>query len=170
MKIKEILRLRLRMTIVSGGQTGVDRAALDAAISVGIPYGGFIPKGRLSEDGTVPSKYQMTETESADYPFRTEQNVIHSDATLILTYLPLSGGTGFTKECCQKHRKKHLLVDLSAADDENLGKIVEWLKKIHSTVLNIAGPRESKCPGIYEKARKLLEKALGEILRYAQND
>ena len=70
--------------IVSGGQTGVDRGALNAAIALGIEHGGWCPAGRVSEDGTIPSRYEMTETDSADYPTRTQQNVIDSDATLIL--------------------------------------------------------------------------------------
>ena len=153
----------MKIKIVSGGQTGVDRAALDAAISAGLPYGGFIPKGRLSEDGTVPLKYQMTETESLEYAFRTKQNVIHSDATLILSYLPMSGGTQLTNEFCHRYRKEHLFVDLAAPNLENQKKIVEWTKKIKPSVLNIAGPRESKYPGIYDNTQKLLERVFFEL-------
>src|SRR3989338_2007477 len=102
----------MKIKIVSGGQTGVDRAALDAAIAIGLSYGGVIPKGRLAEDGKVPDTYQLTEAENPAYEYRTEQNVIHSDATLILGYLPMSGGTSLTNDFCHKHSKPHLFIDL----------------------------------------------------------
>lgn len=153
----------MQFKVISGGQTGVDRGALDAAIAIGFPYGGLIPKGRVAEDGIIPLKYQLTEAESSDYSFRTEKNVLQSDATLILSYLPLSAGTKFTMECCVRHQKEHLIVDLSVADSWNQEKIVSWLMKINPATLNVAGPRESKYPGIHERSKTLLEKVFQKI-------
>ncbi|MBI2646704.1 MAG: putative molybdenum carrier protein, partial [Deltaproteobacteria bacterium] len=128
----------MNLKIVSGGQTGVDRAALDAAIEVGLPYGGIIPKNRLAEDGKVPEKYQLTESDNPTYEYRTEQNVIHSDATLILGYLPMTGGTSLTNDFCHKHAKPHLFIDLKQPHPKQ--KILDWIKTIQPKVLNIAGP------------------------------
>jgi len=150
-----------KLKIVSGGQTGVDRAALDAAIACGFLYGGIIPKGRLSEDGKVPLTYKLTECDHPEYPYRTEQNVIHSDATLIFTYLPMNGGTQFTYECCTKHKKPYLISDLKNPHIEK--DILEWIQKIKPQVLNLAGPRESKQPGIYKTSKILLEKIFKKL-------
>ena len=97
------------MKIISGGQTGVDRGALDAAISLGIPHGGWCPRGRLAEDGRIPDRYQLRETDSPDYPSRTEQNVLDSDATLILYRGRIAGGTEFTLRLAQQHGRPHRL-------------------------------------------------------------
>lgn len=152
----------MKIKIISGGQTGVDRAALDAAIELGFPYGGIIPKGRLAEDGQVPEKYQLTEADNPTYEHRTEQNVIHSDATLILGYLPMTGGTSLTNHFCHKYAKPHLFVDLKQTHPEQ--KIPDWIKKIQPKVLNIAGPRESKYPGIYKTSKDLLKKIFQKLL------
>src|SRR3989344_782830 len=93
------------MKIISGGQTGVDRAALDAALELGLPCGGIVPKGRLAEDGRIPERYPVQECDSEDYVVRTELNVIHSDATLILNRGEISGGTLITAQFCRKHKK-----------------------------------------------------------------
>ncbi len=154
----------MKIKIVSGGQTGVDRAALDAAIVGGLSYGGIIPKGRLAEDGKVPEKYKLTESDNPTYEYRTEQNVIHSDATLILGYLPMTGGTHLTNEFCHKHSKPHLFIDLKQPHPEQ--KILEWIKMIKPHILNIAGPRESKQPGIYKITRNLLETIFNKFLKY----
>lgn len=153
----------MKIKIISGGQTGVDRAALDAAMTVGLPYGGIIPKGRLAEDGKVPEKYMLTEADNPTYEYRTEQNIIHSDATLILGYLPMTGGTHLTNEFCHKHSKPHLFVDLNQLHPEQ--KILEWIKTIKPKVLNIAGPRESKYPGIYKITKNVLEKTFSHLIK-----
>ena len=106
--------------VVSGGQTGVDRAALDAAIAVGLEHGGWCPRGRLAEDGVIPSEYQLRETWSADYPVRTEQNVRDSDGTLILGHGPLQGGTDLTWRMAKRHAKPCFVVDLSQAGDQEV--------------------------------------------------
>ena len=99
--------------VVSGGQTGVDRAALDVAIYLDIPHGGWCPRGRRAEDGRIPETYQLRETSSRDYASRTEQNILDSDATLILYAKKLSGGSGLTLRLAQQHRRPVLCVDLS---------------------------------------------------------
>lgn len=144
--------------IISGGQTGADRAALDVAIHLGIPHGGWVPKGRLTEDGTLPETYALRETPTAVYAERTEKNVVDSDGTLIISRGELTGGSEYTREMALKHSRPWLHVDLNrtAAFRAALG-IVEWLSSHNIRVLNVAGPRASKDPGIYRDTTGLLE-------------
>ncbi len=140
--------------IVSGGQSGVDRAALDAAISLNINHGGYCPHGRLAEDGTINSIYSLTETQSPDYLVRTRLNTRYSDATLILYTGTLKGGTKYTYNYAKYEDKPVMLFNMNVKFD--LNKIIEWILENNISVLNIAGPRESKNPGIYIKAKKLI--------------
>lgn len=147
----------IRIKIVSGGQTGVDRAALDAAIAIGLDHGGWCPAGRLAEDGTVPSRYQLVETATSDYAFRTEQNVLDSDATLILYEGRLRGGTLLTRKLCERWQKPYLLVHLA---DDPPAAACRWLAETAPRTLNVAGPRESSAPGIEDRARRFLIRLL----------
>ena len=140
--------------IISGGQTGVDRAALDAAIELGIPHGGWCPAGRKAEDGPLPDRYQLKETESPEYHVRTEQNVIDSDGTLILYRDEISGGTRLTHRLAVKHGRPFLLANLS--HEHALGDIRRWMQENRIRRLNIAGPRESSAAGVGMQARELL--------------
>ena len=143
--------------IVSGGQTGVDRAGLEVAIALGIEHGGWCPRGRLSEDGTIPSRYQLTEMDSADYPVRTEQNVIDSDATLILYEGKLKGGTLLTRRICKRLDKPFLCLRI---DHKLPADVRGWLLETRPATLNIAGPRESTSGGIFERSLEFLLAAL----------
>lgn len=143
--------------IVAGGQTGVDRAALDFALAHRIPCGGWCPKGRLAEDGVIASHYPLRETDSTDVAVRTEWNVRDSDGTLILTRGRPGGGTLFTVTCIAKHLKPELRFELHAWPDRNAFQ--DWLLSHRIHVLNIAGPLESLAPGvIYSCAYRLLER------------
>lgn len=145
--------------VISGGQTGVDRAALDAALALGIPCGGTAPKGMLAEDGRVPDRYPLVEGPSPDYAERTETNVRDADATLILvTTEPLTGGTLLTERLARKHRKPVAVVRLD--DPDPAADIRSFLKAVRPRTLNVAGPRESSFPGIGDKAREALLAAL----------
>ena len=150
--------------IVSGGQTGVDRGALEAAVDAGFPYGGLVPKGRLAEDGIVPLKFdQMEESTRKDYLYRTEWNVVHSDATLVLAFsTELTGGTKRTVEFCKKHNKPYWVEDLNAPKETDRGlEVLYWLETLgESIVLNIAGPRESKSPGIQRSTCEYVKKLI----------
>ncbi|MEX0939675.1 MAG: putative molybdenum carrier protein [Pirellulales bacterium] len=144
--------------IVSGGQTGVDRAALDVAIALGIDHGGWCPAGRKAEDGTIPRHYRVQETASVDYAERTEQNVLDSDATLILGRGEPTGGTALTARLAERHGRPCLLVDLDATPAS--GDVQRWLTENHVRVLNLAGPRESTAPGIAAQAQSFLLRVL----------
>jgi hypothetical protein len=145
--------LRYTPTIVSGGQTGVDRAALDAAMYLDIPHGGWCPLGRRAEDGVIPDRYQLQETESAAYSERTLANVLAADLTLVLSDGPLHGGTKLTANLAEQHGREFLLADLSAGDDPQAHVTIgEWLLSNHPEVVNVAGPRESGRPGSYVRA------------------
>ena len=141
--------------IISGGQTGVDRAALDAAISLGLEHGGFCPKGRLAEDGIISDQYNLTELKSSQYLMRTFENVQASDGTLIIHTETVSGGTMKTKDFCQMISKPLFEINLL----EDLQKIPvnldNWIKENHIIIMNIAGPRESAAP-IYNRTYALL--------------
>jgi hypothetical protein len=144
--------------IVSGGQTGVDRAALDVALELGTPCGGWCPKGRKAEDGVIDAHYPLQETESAEYSVRTEMNVKDSDATLILNQGPLTEGTAHTLELAKIYNKPYWVVDLSNDKDPEMVK--RWIKALRIKVLNVAGPRESKEQGIYHSAIEFLRRML----------
>jgi hypothetical protein len=146
--------------IVSGGQTGVDRGALDAAIALGIPHGGWCPLGRLAEDGRVPDRYRLKETDSPEYPVRTERNVLDSDATLILCRGLPAGGTELTRHLARQHGRPWLVVDLDRPPE--LDAVRRWLATHRPKTLNVAGPRESQSPGIAADAAAFLTRLLGE--------
>ena len=144
--------------IVSGGQTGVDRAALDAAIRMGIPHGGWIPKGRLTEDGPLPDMYALEEMPTENYAERTEKNVVDSDGTLIISRGPLSGGTDYTRKMALKHGKQMLHIDLALVPNprDAASLVTSWLEMQRIETLNVAGPRASKEPAIYVEALSIL--------------
>lgn len=145
------------MKIVSGGQTGVDRAALDFAIENGIEHGGWCPLGRMAEDGRIPERYRLKEIPNASYSERTERNVLESDGTLIAArVLPLSEGTLFTQECARNHGKPCLVVFESDGLEKGSEAAAAFLKQHKIRILNVAGPRESQAPGLDKFVRELL--------------
>ena len=148
--------------IVSGGQSGVDRAAFDLALELGIACGGWCPKGRYAEDGTIDARYPVTETPTSNVDERTEWNVRDSDGTLILSIGEPKDGTGWTAECARKYSKPVFSIALDAEPNREAFK--EWITKNRIQVLNIAGPRESHSPGvIYLNARRLISELLQSL-------
>ena len=147
--------------IISGGQTGADRAALDVAINLEIPHGGWVPKGRLAEDGPIPERYHLREIGIPSYEQRTEQNVIDSDGTLIISHGSLTGGSAYTQAMAFKHNKPWLHIDLMQTDAFRASLEIElWISENRIEVLNIAGPRESKDKNIYQATKDILEVVL----------
>ena len=144
--------------LISGGQTGADQAALDAAIKLGIPHGGWIPKGRLTEKGTLPDKYKLTEMPDTSYAARTEQNVIDSNGTIIISHGPLSEGSEYTRQMAIKHHRPYLHIDLNQAPAFKSATLISaWIDKNSIEILNVAGPRASKDSQIYASVLKLME-------------
>ena len=151
--------------IVSGGQTGVDQAALEAAMAMGVQHGGWCPAGRRSERGRIPDCFQLRETRERNYMVRTEKNVIDSDATMIFFRSELSGGTLLTERLTLKHDRPVLCVDLNIDDpfEESIDRIKNWLQRFEVRTLNVAGPRESTSRGIQIQAQKFVERMLEEV-------
>ena len=146
------------LTIISGGQTGVDRAALDAALQSKIPMEGWCPRGRLAEDGVLDARYTLRETPSAKYPERTEWNVRDSEGTLLLPYGRLLGGTGLTAQLAKKHGKPTLRLDLANPSHRHqaASKILKWMREAGITRLNVAGPRASSAPEVYDLTKRIV--------------
>lgn len=140
--------------IVSGGQTGVDRAALGVALEMGIACGGWCPQGRKAEDGVIPTHYPLQETESANYECRTQRNIRDSDGTLILALGKLEGGTALTEHLAHQMGKPVLVVDLDNDPDPRSAR--DWIQNHAIRILNVAGPRESKYAGIHDRAVEFL--------------
>lgn len=137
--------------IISGGQTGGDRAALDAATDLGIPYGGWCPRGRLAEDGVIHPRYQLTETPSADAVQRTEWNVRDSDGTVIFSISPqLSGGSAKTEFFARQHGKPCLHISQESGGNYATEMLANFLSSNTIKILNVAGPRRSEEPGVAE--------------------
>jgi hypothetical protein len=146
--------------INSGGQSGVDRAALDFAMKFGIACGGWCPKGRKAEDGQIDKKYPLKEASDASYETRTKLNVQDSDGTLVLYDGKLDDGTLLTAKLAQKLEKPLLKIDLSGEKDKNSQKVSNWINFNYLEIINIAGPRESNSPGIYIETLHFLEELL----------
>jgi len=144
--------------IISGGQTGADQGALDAAIKLGIPHGGWIPKGRLTEKGPLPDKYDLTEMPDTSYALRTEQNVIDSDGTLIISHGELSEGSDYTRKMAIKHYRPWLHINLNKTPAFKATNLISsWIKENTIEILNVAGSRESKDNLIYQDISKIIE-------------
>lgn len=144
--------------IVSGGQTGVDRAVLDAALAHDVPVGGWCPQGRRAEDGRIPDRYPLRETSSDAYAQRTAWNVRDGDGTLIIAPNPLSGGTALTKKEAEEQGTPVLHV--RPADAVPVAMIRAWGTENDVHLLNVAGPRASERDGIYGAARDILDELL----------
>jgi hypothetical protein len=151
------------LKIISGGQTGADRAALDVALEHGVEIGGWVPQGRLAEDGRIPDRYvSLVETDSPDPAERTRRNVQDADATLIVSHGPLSGGSRLTLEEARQQRKPALHLDVQALGFASASaRLREWLDAERPRVLNVAGPRASEDTGIYVAVTWLLRTAIG---------
>ena len=174
--MKKSLNKRPRR-IISGGQTGVDRAGLVAAMTYCIPIGGWLPKGRLAEDGVVPEDfYDMQECEGG-YRERTRANVRSAHATLILSdRFPITGGTAYTAELAKEMGRPYKIVNLDA--DDAAKQVRDWMlsledslgKELKKIILNVAGPRESVSPGIFAKAKKVLVEVFGYFRNWSGGD
>jgi len=152
--------------IISGGQTGADRAALDFAIRHNIPYSGWVPKGRKTEDGTLPEKYHLQEMPTGQYSKRTEKNVLDSDGTLILSHGLQTGGSALTTGFADHHRKPWIHIDLEITSYPEAARMIrEWVERSGVKIMNVAGARASKDPMIYHAVMDLLEKCvlMGEV-------
>jgi len=147
------------MKVISGGQTGVDRAALDAAIAAGLPVGGWCPRGRKAEDGVINQRYPLQETPSAGYAQRTEWNVRDSDGTLIFYISEMKGGTLLTMQMAERYGRPCWCVDLEKS------RLPELPLRDSQSVLNVAGPRESEAPGIYQQVFIILKELFWEEQR-----
>ena len=144
--------------LISGGQTGADRAALDFAIRRGIPHGGWVPRGRKTEAGPLPERYGLQETASGAYAERTEKNVLLADGTLIVSHGSLKGGSLLTGTLAERHGRPWMHADLDRwSVEEAAGRIRGWIRDCSIGVLNVAGPRASQDPGIYKAVRQVLE-------------
>jgi len=147
--------------IVSGGQTGADQAALDFAIAANLRHGGWIPKGRLTEEGPLPERYQLQEMPTESYPQRTEQNVLDSDGTLIISHGILTGGSALTLDLAVRHGKPHLHLDMQRTEMHDAKQLVtSWITENKINVLNVAGAKISKDPEIYDVTIKVLQAIL----------
>lgn len=144
--------------LVSGGQTGVDRAALDVALELGIPCGGWCPRGRRAEDGRIPARFPVKECTSRNYAVRTRRNVEESDGTLILSRGKLTGGTALTESIARQMGKPWLVIDLVAEFDAR--PVEEWIVENRIRTLNVAGPRESQQIGIFDQASEYLRQVI----------
>ena len=145
------------ITIISGGQTGADRAALDAAIELGLPHGGFLPRGRKAEDGPLDRRYRLKELASGRYRDRTEKNILAADGTVIFSLGPLNGGSALTEALAIRYERPCLHLDLELIPPDQAGDVlIRWLRQQHIRTLNVAGPRESGTPGIYALVHDLL--------------
>jgi hypothetical protein len=149
------------LQIVSGGQTGVDRAALDAAMQLGVPAGGWCPEGRMAEDGVIPDRYPLRELKGGGYPERTRKNVVNSDGTVIIYFEVISDGTELTRRYCVTESKPHLLIDGTKVNEAEAAKqIRRFVQQYGIGTLNVAGPRAGKNDKAYHYTHDALVKFL----------
>lgn len=146
--------------LISGGQTGVDRGALDAAMDLGIPIGGWCPRGRRSESGPIPARYALVQTPGSDYSQRTRFNVRDADSTLLIIHGDMTRGTALTMEIAEQLGRRYHVLDLGEGYGTQRRLAAQAFISV-AGVLNVAGSRESKAPGI----QKLTRYTMIELLR-----
>ena len=157
--------------IISGGQTGADRAALDTAIKFNIKHGGWIPEGRKAEDGKLPDKYQMNEMPTDSYPKRTEQNIVDSDGTLIISRGGLTGGSLLTKRLASKLKKPCCHINLIDLDEFEAAIVINsFILEYDLEIINVAGPRAGRDPFIYNSVKTVLETVIYMMLLETEPD
>lgn len=145
------------LKIVSGAQTGVDRGALDAALAVGAACGGWCPEGRMAEDGVIPERYPVKELPDAGYRQRTRKNVQDSDATLIIYFRELTGGTQQTLKFCMNEKQPYLLIDAEEISVQRAAeRVQEFVLQYEVRVLNVAGPRGGREPRAHPYTQKVI--------------
>ena len=143
--------------IWSGGQTGVDRAALDCALALGIPHGGWCPQGRIAADGVLDARYLLQETRSSGYRQRTKLNVQDTDATMLINVGPVTGGSLQTIRFAASLKRPYLVIQVDQGSMTDLAEAaVQWLQSHRFSRVNFAGPSEARCPGIYAQSVELL--------------
>jgi len=143
--------------LISGGQTGVDQAALETAIELGMACGGWCPAGRRSETGIIPLRFPLIETSSPWYPQRTRLNIRDSDSTLIISDGPIRSGTALTVQFALDLKRPYWIVDFQKDNfAQSCIHCIEWLKSVNPNVLNIAGPRASESPQIFSLTKNFL--------------
>jgi hypothetical protein len=151
--------------IVSGGQTGVDRGALDAALAAGFACGGWCPADRSAEDGPIPQQYPLTPLPGGGYRERTRRNVVDSDGTAILFYGSLTGGTKLTRDICVREKKPFVVLDAKQSTESHAADaIVHFLKENEIAVLNVAGPRLSGWPEGHGFALRVIGKVIERVV------
>ena len=155
--------MRYKYSIICGGQSGVDRAALDFALENNILCGGFCPLGRIAEDGPIDNIYPLIESHSNEYIIRTELNVLIADGTLVLHSDKMDAGTELTHNLAKKYNIPTLVLDLN--EDVQLLTLYNWINNNKIGSINISGPRESNSPGIYKKARTFMDNIFNGILQ-----
>jgi hypothetical protein len=148
------------LTILSGGQTGVDRAALDIAMAAGWPVSGWCPEGRQAEDGAIKSRYPLQPLPVGDYAARTARNVLHFDATLVIFFTRLSGGSRLTSDCWRRFRKPCLLIDGDHQYGRTaIGSIIDFIDAWRVQRRNVAGPRASEQASAHRVTSDLLARS-----------
>ncbi|MGA7276501.1 MAG: putative molybdenum carrier protein [Desulfocapsaceae bacterium] len=156
--------MAMLLRIISGGQTGADRGALDGAVSCSFPYGGAVPAGRKCEDGPLPQRYLMEELASEHYRDRTEKNVVDADGTLIVSHGALTGGSALTEKIARRLKKPCLHIDFDKVSlDKACEKTTDWVEQHMIRVLNVAGPRSSSDPEIYQLTRNLVVRLISGV-------
>jgi hypothetical protein len=149
------------LSVVSGGQTGVDRGALDAALQAGAPCGGWCPADCMAEDGVIDARYGLVPLPQGGYADRTRRNVVDSDATLILYFGEIEGGTALTADCCRRQGRPLLLIDALATNPEQAAEFArDFIVRNKVQRLNVAGPRASKTPAAHAYARNTVSQLL----------
>lgn len=163
----------MKLLIISGGQTGADRGGLDAAIQLGVDHDGWCPKGRLAEDGVIPERYKLRETETREYKERTRRNVDWANVTIIFTAARMSGGSEFTYKYSLLKENPAIVVAFDHWEGQTAADVAQYIlkmlppyiskNKFETFIINVAGSRKSKASEIQDNVRAVMTVVIHEL-------